>query len=207
VADDGHFDFRWSAEHKQLVPEQFPDANPYALITRGGEQWVVDAASNTVDEVEHGSVHVLAFIPNPNPGVSDAVPTCIARGRDGSLYVGELTGGGNVPGASVVWRIEPGGHPEVWAKGLTAVTGCGFGTDGQFYAVEFSTLGLDHAAPNTGALVRVPAHSVKPVSVVSGLSFPGGFAARGKALYLSNWSIAPANSGGGPTGQVVKVTP
>ena len=87
------------------------------------------------------------------------------------------------------------------------VTGCGFGTDGQFYAVEFSTLGLEKAEPNTGALVKVPAHSTKPVTVVSGLSFPGGFAARGNALYLSNWSIAPANSGGGPTGQVVKVTP
>jgi hypothetical protein len=211
VADVGHFDFNWTAEHKQLVPEQFPDANPYAVITRGGEQWVVDAASNTLDEVEHGSVHVLAFFPNPlnakGEPVSDAVPTCLARGADGSLYVGELTGIGNGPGASIVWKVERGGKPEVWAKGLTAVTGCGFGTDGQFYAVEFSTLGLEKAEPNTGALVKVPAHSTKPVTVVSGLSFPGGFAARGNALYLSNWSIAPANSGGGPTGQVVKVTP
>ena len=60
-----------------------------------------------------------------------------------------------------------------------------------FYATEFSTLGLDNAAPGTGAVVRVPRHSSHPVMVAGGLNFPGGFAAgRNGALYVSNWSIA-----------------
>ena len=79
----------------------------------------------------------------------------------------------------------------MWASGLTAVTGCGF-ADGKFYATEFSTLGLDNAAPGTGAVVRVSAHSTSPTLVADGLSFPNGFAAHGNSIYVSNWSVAPA---------------
>jgi len=227
VADVGHFDFQWTTEpkHKELVPAQFPDANPYGVLASEGQLWVVDAAANTLDRVrQDGSVSVVAFFPNPH--VSDAVPTCVDRGADGALYVGELTGVGNGPGKSIVWRVVPGQQPEVWATGLTAVTGCGFGSDGQFYATEFSTLGFESFAPGTGAVVRVPPHSTEPIAVVSNspghndspLSFPNGFAAGpndgsggqhgdSSAIYVSNWSIAPASNGGGPTGQVVRITP
>jgi hypothetical protein len=206
VADVGHTDFVWSGEHQSLAPRDFPDANPYGVLALPGAQWVVDAGSNTIDRVRpNGRVTVAAFV--PNAPVGDAVPTCLDRGPDGALYIGQLTAAGNAPGSSRVWRFAPGDPaPTVWATGLTAVTGCGFGADGQFYAVEFSTLGLINAAPGTGAVVRVPAHSTSPSVVASGLSFPGGFAAAGDgSLYVSNWSIAPADSGGGPTGQVVRI--
>ncbi len=69
-----------------------------------------------------------------------AVPTCLDKGPDGAIYIGELTGGGNAPGSSVVWRFAPGTNTLTkWATGLTTVTGCGFGPDGKFYATEFST--------------------------------------------------------------------
>jgi sugar lactone lactonase YvrE len=207
VADVGHFDFRWSEEHKELVPAQFPDANPYGVFASGGERWVVDAASNTLDQVRpNGSVSVVAFI--PNPAVSDAVPTCLDRGPDGAFYIGQLTGFGNGPGKANVWRVVPGQTPEVWASGLTAITGCGFGSDGKFYATEFSTNGWESGGPGTGAVVQVPAHGTSPTPIASNLSFPGGFAAGPDgALYVSNWSVAPADSGGGPTGEVVRITP
>ncbi|MGN6378781.1 MAG: ScyD/ScyE family protein [Gaiellales bacterium] len=207
VANVGLRDFVWSSHHKNLAPGQFPDANPYGVLALSGTQWVVDAGSNTIDRVQGDHVSVVRFIPNPPS--SDAVPTCIDRGRDGALYIGQLTGGGNAPGAASVWRFDPRSNRLTkWATGLTAVTGCGFGANGRFYAVEFSTLGLDNAAPGTGALVRVPRHSTHPVTVVGGLNFPGGFAAgRDGALYLSNWSIAPAHSSGGvPSGSVVRIT-
>lgn len=71
------------------------------------ERFVVDAAANTLDEVsQNESVHVIAFIPNPPH--SDAVPTCIARGRDGAFYPGQLTGFGNGPGTSVVLACRGG---------------------------------------------------------------------------------------------------
>jgi sugar lactone lactonase YvrE len=210
LADVGGFDFKWSEEHKSLVPEQFPDSNPYAVLATGDGEWVIDAASNTVDWVsKSGKVKVLAFIPNPEKNgkpFSDSVPTCVAKGRDGALYVGELTGGGNGPGAASIWRVEPwDGDVTKWATGLTAITGCGFDTDGDFYAVEFSTLGFESFAPETGALVRVPPHSTSPVTVVSKLSFPNGFAARPHQIYLSNWSIAPSAGSHGHTGEVLRI--
>ena len=76
-------------------------------------------------------------------------------------------------GASTVWRWTPsdGFTPTVWATGLTAVTGCGFGADGKFYAVEFSTLGFESFAPFTGALVQVDKNSSSPTTVVDSLSW------------------------------------
>ncbi len=204
IADVGDVDWLWTKAHADLVPGQFPDANPYGVLAGPGEQWVVDAGANTLDRVRaNGKVDVVAFL--PNPPTSDAVPTCIERGPDNALYIGELTGGGNAPGASVVWRYSPWDRQLTqWATGLTAVTGCGFAPDGQFYAVEFSTLGLDNAAPGTGALVRVPPHSTAPVTVVDKLSFPGGFAAsKDGALYFSDWSIAPAAAGLGSVKRVI----
>jgi hypothetical protein len=211
VADVGAFDFQWTTEHnKELNPGQRPDANPYGVYAASHERFVADAAANTVDEVsQSGAVHVIAFIPNPPQ--SDAVPTCIDRGRDGAFYIGELTGVGNAPGASIVWRVVEGQKPEEWARGLTAVTGCGFGPDGGFYATEFSTLGFESFTPGTGALVRVPAHSTAPVPIVSNtsgqkdspLSFPNGFATRDGAIYVSNWSVAPVKTG---LGQVVRIS-
>jgi hypothetical protein len=205
VADVGHADFQWSAAHKALVPGQFPDANPYGVLALRRVTWVVDAGSNTIDRISrNGRVKVVKFF--PNPPASDAVPTCIDRGPDGALYIGELTGGGNKPGASVVWRFQPRTRKLTkWATGLTAVTGCGFAPNGKFYAVEFSTLGLDNAAPGTGALVRVPRHSSAPVVLVSKLNFPGGFAARGRSLFISNWSISPAKPAMGSSGEVLRI--
>ncbi len=211
IANVGHFDFEWAKEHTALAPENFPDANPYGVLAGSFGELVVDAASNTLDFVSpSGHIQVLTFFPSPKPPPAkpeaDAVPTCLDKGPDGAIYVGELTGAASEPGESVVWRWTPGHAPTAWARGLTAVTGCGFGPDGQFYAVEFSTKGLIHAEPGTGAVVRVPPGSTSPETVVSGLSFPGGFAASSNAGFVSNWSIAPANSGGGPVGEVVKIT-
>jgi len=193
IAGVGAFDWNWSSTHMNLVPGQFPDCNPYGILAGEHGHWVVDAASNTLDRVgRDGTIEIVAFF--PNPPVSDAVPTCLARGPDGALYVGELTGNGNTPGSSVVWRVDTGDEhptPTMWATGLTAVTGCGF-ADGSFYATEFSTLGVDNAAPGTGAVVRVPPHSTTPVTVANGLSFPNGFVADEANIYVSNWSIAPA---------------
>src|SRR4029077_1215013 len=128
--------------------------------------------------------------------------------------VSQLTGGGNKPGAASVWRVDPNGprvpplglvQPSKWATGLTAVTGCGFDTDGDFFAVEFSELGFESFAPGTGALVRVPPHSSKPITVVSQLSFPRGSAARPHQISISNGSIAPASGFHGATGQVLRI--
>ncbi|PYL08490.1 MAG: hypothetical protein DME33_06955, partial [Verrucomicrobia bacterium] len=47
----GSFDYDWTADHTFLVPDQFPDANPYGVLVLPGHTYVIDAAANTLDEV------------------------------------------------------------------------------------------------------------------------------------------------------------
>jgi hypothetical protein len=208
TAGVGSFDWKWS-ELNKATNADFPDCNPYGILAGEHDQWVVDAATNTLDHVKsNGNIEIVADF--PKPPVADAVPTCVDRGPDGALYVGELTGGGNAPGTSIVWRVDTRTKPKAtvtkWAEGLTAVTGCGFGKDGNFYATEFSMAGLG-GGPFTGAVVKVLPHSTSPVLVAGGLSFPNGFAATEDSIYVSNWSIAPGDTPpGAPKGEVVRIS-
>jgi hypothetical protein len=213
VSDVGDQDWTWTSTRISLAPNDFPDANPNAVLYSGGHRYVVDAGANTLTEVKrNGAVNVLAFFPVPAGAQSDAVPTCVARGPDGAFYVGELLGGFYSPGHARVWRVVPGHAPTVWATGLTTVQGCGFGQDGAFYATEFETAGLNEGptADPAGDVVRIDQHGNRTHLGVGKLFFPSGFAAGSDgAIYVSNCSIAPA-TGMGPQlcpagGQVVRI--
>jgi hypothetical protein len=213
VSDVGDQDWTWTSTRINLAPKDFPDANPNAVLYSGGHRYVVDAGANTLTEVKrNGAVKVLAFFPVPADAQSDAVPTCVARGPDGALYVGELLGGFYSPGHARVWRVVPGHAPTVWATCLTTVQGCGFGADGAFYATEFETAGLNEGptADPAGDVVRIGRHGNRTHLGVGKLFFPSGFAAGSDgAIYVSNCSIAPA-AGMGPhlcptSGQVVRI--
>ncbi len=226
VADVGDFDFQWSEQNKNApwAPAgQFPDANPYAVLSLPGRQYLVDAASNTVDEVsENGSVRIVAFVPNPvlnSVSVSDSVPTCVAQGQDGFLYVGTLPFGayfasGKQPQAKV-YRIDPNlsqailTDADVWASGFYPITGCGFGNNA-FYVTEFFTTN-GFASP--GALIKIalnPDGSPGARTTMGGgkLRAPNGFAAGADgSVYVSNHSTSPGTpqAPNAPVGQVVRV--
>ena len=130
---------------------------------------------------------VIAFFGVPKGSQSDsAVPTCVARGPDGALYVGELLGGFYSPGHARIWRVVPGHAPKVWATGLSTVQGCGFGRDGAFYATEFQTGGLDEGptANPAGDVVRIDRHGHRTHLGVGKLFFPSGFAAGSRRFHL-----------------------
>jgi hypothetical protein len=213
LAKVGDRDWAWTAAHRKLAPKDFPDANPNAVLHSRGHTYVADAGANTVVEVKrNGAVKVLAFFPVPKGAQSDAVPTCVARGPDRALYVGELLGGFYSPGHARIWRVVPGEKPTVWARGLSTVQGCGFGADGAFYATEFQVGGLNEGprANPAGDVVRIDRHGHRTRLGVGKLFFPSGFAAgRHGAIYVSNCSIAPASGMGAhlcPTGgQVVRI--
>ena len=145
----GSFDYEWTAEHVDLVPADFPDANPYGVLVVSGHVYVVDAGANTLDEVmPNGSIRVLAFF--PNTVLSDAVPTCACQGPDGFLYIGTLALVDSFflgPSAKVYWLdpaeanlAEPWNTPmTVWASDLWPINGCTFGRDGNFYASQLFT--------------------------------------------------------------------
>ena len=209
VSDVGDRDWAWSKRHIDLAPHDFPDANPNAVLFSHGSRYVADAGANTLVRVKSdGKVNVTAFLRVPSNFESDAVATCVARGPDGALYVGELLGGFYSPGHARIWRVTAH-HAAVWARGLTTVQGCGFGRDGAFYATEFQTDGLGAQNP-AGDVVRISKNGQRTRLGIGQLSFPSGFAAgEDGAIYVSNCSIAPA-TGMGPQlcpagGQVVRL--
>jgi len=215
VSDVGDQDWTWTSTRVHLAPKSFPDSNPNAVLSSHGHRYVADAGGNILVDVQpSGKAKVLAFFGVPKGSQSDSsVPTCVARGPDGAVYVGELLGGFYSPGHGRVWRIVPGHAPKVWATGLTTVQGCGFGRDGAFYATEFQVGGLneDPGANPAGDVVRIDRHGHRTHLGVGKLFYPSGFAAGSDgSIYVSNCSIAPA-AGMGPNlcptgGQVVKIS-
>lgn len=149
-ANVGSVDYRFTAKHPDLDPGgQYPDANPYGVLTLPGHTYVVDAGSNTLDEVlPGGKVKILAYF--ENNVTSDSTPTCMAQGPDGALYIGTLSLVDSLvlgPSAKI-YRVDPSTLPAggiiigsafEWATGLWPINGCAFGPDGTFYASELIT--------------------------------------------------------------------
>lgn len=210
MSDVGDLDFGWSAVHQNLVPDQFPDANPNALAVVGSTTYVVDAASNTLDAVDQrGNVRQLAFV--PSPAASDAVPTCVAAGPGRNLYVGELAPGAPLNGGSIYRYNLRTRRLSVWKTGFNVVDGCGFDNAGNFYAVEFQSHGFNPGPSGdpSGDIVRIARNGTRTVLGTGQLFYPQGFATdRQRRIYVSNWSIFTGTppKPGGPTGQVVRLT-
>jgi hypothetical protein len=207
AADVGDSDYNWAAAHKGYVPKQFPDANPFAILADGSHFDVIDAGSNTLDAVAGSSVRQHAFF--GNPPVGDSVPTCVAKGPDGALYVGELTAAGNKAGSARVWRVLPNHKPVVWRKGFTNISGCGFDARGNFYATELQTTAFNPGPQGDphGAVIKVTPSGTRTRLGYGKLFYPQGFAIFKGALMVSNWSIMPATAGksGQPTGQIARI--
>jgi hypothetical protein len=185
LANVGHFDYIWTGDHASLW-EEFPDSNPYGVLAIPGHIYVADAGANTLNEVlADGSVRVLAYF--PNEPIRDAIPTCVAQGPDGALYVGTLALVESLvigPFAKV-YRVDPSqanlSDPTqtpmtLWASGLWPINGCTFGPDGNFYASHLFT-NPDFADPR-GDVVRIPFSnpSIHTFLTDGALSFGGGVA-------------------------------
>jgi streptogramin lyase len=197
------------------------DSDPYDVIAyRGG--WVVaDAGANDLLYVSAtGQVSMLARFPavaeqvpagvfgNPTPITVDAqaVPTSVAIGPDGALYVSLLRGVPSDPGTADIYRVLPGHQPEIWARGLTSVTAIAFDRHGRLLATEFNTGGLLSPPAVPGALVRISdnGHTVTTLPV-PGLYQPTGVAvSAGGTVYVSNYGDSTATSS--QPGEIVKVT-
>jgi glucose/arabinose dehydrogenase len=185
------------------------NSNPYAVLALADRQIVVDAGANAVLQVRDGKVSVLAVI--PRNGKAQAVPTSIALGPDGDLYVGELAEGAG-KGKARVWKIPAaGGTPTVHATGFTAITGVAFGPDGSLFVTEFAR--NPRKEDFRGRIVRVAPDGTRTILGAKQLMFPTGAAVDSTgAVYTSNFSVLPGKTPKkspfkGAGGTLVKITP
>jgi len=174
------------------------DSDPYALVAyRGG--WVVaDAAANDLLSVTAtGKISVLAVFPIQYETLTatnghtqriavQSVPTSVAVGRDGALYVGELTGYPFRPGFARIWRVTPGRGATVYAAGFTSISAIAFDNRGRLLVLEIDREGLlDTTA--SGELIRLDGPKRRTVLASSGLVYPTGVAvAPDGDIYISN---------------------
>ena len=196
------------------------DSDPYAIAPYRGGLAVADAAGNDVLWIgPSGRLSLLAVLPvqvEPLTPALDrrlgiptttrslavqAVPTCLAVGPDGALYVGELGGIPFEPGHARIWRIA-GGRLSLYARGFTTVADLAFeGRD--LLVLEMTTRGfLGGSSP--GALVRLAPGGERRVIASAGLLDPTGLAVSGGSIFVSNDGVSPA-SGAGPHGEVVRL--
>ena len=183
------------------------DTNPFGVLAEPGGLLVVDAGGNSLLSVAaNGGVETVAVFPpqsNPTPvgpPMIEAVPTSVARGADGALYVGQLTGFPFVQGLANIYRVLPGQAPVVHCGGFKAIMDLEFGADGSLYVVENATGGL-FFAPGTGQLSRVAPNCSRTVLLV-GLDRPTAVAVGADgAVYVTNHGVTAG------AGEVLKVTP
>jgi hypothetical protein len=217
----------YAAAHPQpawslgTVPgEKAYDSDPYDVVAYHGGWVVADAAANSLLQVSpSGRIRLLArfpavsevapagvFGPAPVTVKAQAVPTSIAVGPDGALYVGLLRGVPSDPGTAYIYRVVPGHHPRIWARGLTAVTAIAFDRQGRLLATEYSTGGLLSPPTTPGALVRISHHGHTVTTLpVTGLFQPTGVAVGSHGtVYVSNYGSSTATAA--HPGQILKIT-
>jgi hypothetical protein len=160
------------------------DSNPYAVLALPGRQLVADAAGNDILEVRNGHVRVFAVLPNHDGHQS--VPTSLAAGPRGTIYVGELNG--ENPGTARVWQLSSSGRVLGWVGGFTTITGVAVGRDGSYFVSE---LFADAGAGPPGQVTQVLRNGRR---LHYRVPFPAGLAiGRPHQVYVSAWSISDAD--------------
>ncbi len=190
-----------SAHERATNPAGGPvDSNPYGVLVEPGSTVVADAGANALLRVSmNGRVSTIATLRSRPTAPTDAVPTAVVRGPDGSYYVSELTGAPFADGAARIYRVTEGGTPEIFLEGFKTIIDFDFGPDGSVYVLQHATGPLFFAGP--GQVIRIAPNGMRSV-VIGGLNRPTSvLAAPDGSLYVSNNGISVQ------TGEVLHIVP
>jgi sugar lactone lactonase YvrE len=174
------------------------DSNPYSLVVDGdGNAYVNDSGANaTLKVAPDGTVSTYAWYPmfpvSPELEMGDAidaVPTGIAWGPDGALYVsflhGEIDIATGLPPfeqSGVVYRLADDngdgdamddGEMSEYASGLTTSTAIAFDNEGRLLSTEFRGFYFGEQM-NNGRVVRWNAETESWDVLADGLTTPTG---------------------------------
>jgi hypothetical protein len=174
VADILDWELEHDPDGSGNVPNEDSITNVFDLAKHGNKFLVADAGGNSVLSIsKNGRIRLVAVLPphvNVNlqplkdavgcpdtggafcafpdvwPEPIDPVPTTVAVGPKGDIYVGELMGFPPVPGLSRIWRIDRGEFEvrcgedsdckQVDAGPLTSISEIEFAKDGTAYVSE-----------------------------------------------------------------------
>lgn len=184
------------------------DSNPFGIARLGGNVVVADAGANDIIQVDDGVLSTFAVFENrvvPGPGGNpipmQPVPTSVAEGPDGALYVGQLTGFPFPVGGAKVFRVVQGSAPEVFAEGFTNIIGIAFDRQGALYVLEIAHNGLLSGNP-VGALIKVSPDGTRQELFPGALISPGGMTiGRDGSIYVTRFATLPG------VGDVVRIQP
>jgi hypothetical protein len=203
IANVGEFGIAYTTAHPD-PKEPVPDSNPYGVLAIPGHVYVADAGGNILDEVfPDGTINAIAYFPDEI--IRDAIPTCVAQGPDGYLYVGTLAlvDSFSIGPSAKVWRINPAtvntSDPTqtpmtLWASGLYPINGCTFGADGNFYASQLFT--NDFFTDPQGDVVKIPFADPSTHIFLTGgaLGYAGGVAAAPNGdIFVADGTFADPN--------------
>jgi hypothetical protein len=208
------------------------DTDPFDLARIGSKIYIADAAANDILAYDGGKLDWVAYIPQHNvstewlkraegcpsgpPDVcglparidADPVPTTVAVGPDGFLYVGELTGFPATPDQSRIWRLDPNARHVVCGQspsctlvksGFTSIIDIIFGPDGKAYVLElderswlaaesgFGTGGTVNVCQPSGMTWACTARNTQ-------LPFPTALALRDGKLYSTLLAVVPGQA-------------
>lgn len=197
VVDLGAFEL---ANNPDGAPETVSNPTDFA-VTADGTVLIADASANALlSWTEADGLQVVAAWPTAD-GDTSAVPTSVAIGPDGDVYVGFLSG---FPFPAEGARIErwSAGELKQTYEGLTMVTDVLVTEDGSLYAVQFaSSFGDQGWVPESGSVVKVTEEGLETLE--DGLNFPYGIALSPEGELMVTVSSYGAQEMG--TGSVIAV--
>ncbi len=177
------------------------ESNPYAVLALPEKVLIADAAGNSILQWKNGRLSLFAVLGNITTGACagrpndngttgcDAVPTNLAVGPDGHVYVSLL--GAEAPGAGRVLKLHrwTGSVLRSWGN-LTAATGVAVDSHGTIYVSQlFTAFGPMGPDLFSGKLTRIRTNGARTNLTVP---TPAGVAVdKWHNVYVAVWSIAP----------------